>query len=390
VDARGLDRPERNGVDLAREDRKRGDFDTGALESSGLYAPDAPDAAGRLELLEYLRLHGATVVDMVSADRAGRLVALAAEIQLAESGDTFSIDEVAARCGTTVDRIMRIRLAGGLVSDPAHDRLPATTLDDIAAFEAGAALFGDAATLSLTRVMGGALGRIAEAAVALFMSELRPTLRADETQVALAKAATDATAALQGLPPVMAHLLRDHVVQAIRRAVTERANVDDDRAVSVGIGFVDLVGSTEWASRLTLEEHALALGRFESAAWDIAAGHAGRVVKLIGDEVMFIAPTGTDTARIALDLCQTVAADTALPGARAAVGFGTVASRDGDYFGPLVNLVARAVKVAEPGSVVVTDAVRDELAASPAWSLVELSVPQLRGIDEPVRLFALR
>ena len=68
----------------------------------------------------------------------------------------------------------------------------------------------------------------------------------------------------------------------------------------------------------------MALAGFESAAWDIASAHGGRVVKLIGDEAMFLAPTGAAGARIALELCRAVAADDALPEAGGAVGYGTV------------------------------------------------------------------
>ena len=363
--------------------------DTSTFEASGLYDPDAPDAAERLELLQYLRDRGIAVEHMVSADRAGRLLALSAEVELSTPRDTLTIEDVAARSGSTVDRVLRIRMAGGTPVDPDDARLPATAVGDIAAFEAGAALFGEAATLSFTRVMGGSMARIAEAAVGLFMTELAPTALAGKTPIDVAKTAADATAALMGIPPVMEHLLRDHVLRAIRRAATERANETDARAVSVGVGFVDLVGSTEWARSLAFKDQALALGSFESAAWDIATHHDGRVVKLIGDAAMFIAPSGVATARIAVDLCRVVSADDALPLARGAAGYGSVASRDGDYFGPLVNLVARAVKVADPGSVVVTDTVADELAGNAEWRLVELSEQHLRGIDDPVRLYAL-
>jgi adenylate cyclase len=183
------------------------------------------------------------------------------------------------------------------------------------------------------------------------------------------------------------------MVLAIRRSVAERSLEVDERAVTVGLGFVDLVGSTAWAGGLTLKAHALALAGFESAAWDIASAHGGRVVKLIGDEAMFLAPSGADAARIALEVCRAVAGDDALPAARGAVGYGTVGARDGDYFGPLVNLVARAVKVGAPGTVVVTETVRVDLDHSSApdddFEIVELSSQALRGFDEPVRLFAL-
>jgi adenylate cyclase len=266
---------------------------------------------------------------------------------------------------------------------------------DLESFEAGAALFGEAATLSFTRVIGAAMSRVAEAAVSLFLTELLPTLATHSTEVQRARAGEDGTATFIAVTPqLMTNFLREHMTLAIRRSVAERTLDVDQWAVTVGLGFVDLVGSTPWAAGLSLKEHALALEGFESAAWDIASAHHGRVVKLIGDEAMFLAPSGAEAARIGFALCRAVADDAALPQARGAVGYGTVGARDGDYFGPLVNLVARAVKVAEPGCVVVTEPVRAELAHSPApgeqWQVTELPAHTLRGVDGVVRLFALR
>ena len=110
----------------------------------------------------------------------------------------------------------------------------------------------------------------------------------------------------------------------------------------VALGFVDLVGSTAWAESLDLREQSLALTRFESAAWSSAVLAGGRVVKTIGDEVFFAAPSADAACTIGLEVCEAAGADHALPPARGAVGFGPVIPREGDYFGPLVNLLARS------------------------------------------------
>ena len=242
--------------------------------------------------------------------------------------------------------------------------------------------------------MGAAVARVAEAAVSLFLTERLPGLSARSTELERARDGEDGVATFIAVTPaLMTNLLREHMTLAIRRSVAERTLEGDERAVTVGLGFVDLVGSTAWGDGLTLKEHAMALGGFEAAAWDIASRHNGRVVKLIGDEAMFLAPSGVDACRIAWGLCRAVALDAALPEARGAVGYGTVGARDGDYFGPLVNLVARAVKVADPGWVVVTETVRDQLGDSPVrerWEIAEVSAPELRGVGEPGRLFAVR
>jgi len=368
------------------------------FEAAGIYDPASAHGVERLELLEYLDSRGVTLQSMVEAAASGGLVALAAELPLQVGGDPVSIEEVATASATTVDRVRRVRLASGLPADlgePGHPGLPPTVVDDIVSFEAGAALFGEAPTLSFTRVMGAAVARVSEAAVSLFLTEHAPTLGADASERARAQAAEDGIATFIAVTPgLMTNLLREHMTLAIRRSVAQRSLEVDERAVTVGLGFVDLVGSTAWAAGLTLKDHALALAGFEAAAWDIASAHGGRIVKLIGDEAMFMAPSGADAARIALELCRSVSADAALPDARGAAGYGTVGARDGDYFGPLVNLVARAVKLADPGWVVVTEAVRRDLDDSPAEGepieVIEIRGPELRGVSEPVRLFALR
>jgi len=367
------------------------------FQAAGIYDPAAPGGADRLELLEHLASRGVTVTAMVEADRFGGLVALASELPLRAPGEPLSVEEVALRSASTPDRVRRVRVAAGLPpdpGDPTHPGLPPSAVDDVVAFEVGAALFGEVPTLSFTRVMGAAVARVAEAAVSLFLAERLPALSDQDGETARARAGEDGTATFIAVTPgLMANLLREHMALAIRRSVTERTLEVDERAVTVGLGFVDLVGSTAWASGLTLKAHALALAGFEAAAWDIAAAHGGRVVKLIGDEAMFMAPTGADAARIALELCRAVAEDATLPEARGAAGYGTVGARDGDYFGPLVNLVARAVKVAGAGSVVVTDNVRQQLGSPPPgerWVVTELPAQSLRGIDQAGRLFSVR
>ncbi len=203
---------------------------------------------------------------------------------------------MARRADTTVDRVRRVRLAAGLPTDPGdpgHEGLPSSVIDDMMSFEAGAALFGESPTLSFTRVMGAAVSRIADAAVSLFVTELLPSMSPQTTDEERARAGAGGTETFIAVTPgLMTNLLREHMTLAIRRSVRERNQEVDARAVTVGLGFVDLVGSTPWASDLSLKDQALALAGFETAAWDIASAHDGRVVKLIGDEAMFLAPTG--------------------------------------------------------------------------------------------------
>jgi adenylate cyclase len=157
----------------------------------------------------------------------------------------------------------------------------------------------------------------------------------------------------------------------------------------VALGFVDLVGSTSWAEGLTLGEQSLALSRFESVAWSSAVLAGGRVVKMIGDAAFFASPSVDAACAVALEVCRAASDDPVLPPARAAVVHGAATSREGDYFGPVVNVVSRLVKVAEPNTVVVTDEAAAELSAD-RWTLRDVGLQSLDGIDQPVHAFEVR
>jgi adenylate cyclase len=117
----------------------------------------------------------------------------------------------------------------------------------------------------------------------------------------------------------------------------------------------------------------------------LAAEHGARLVKLIGDEAMIVADDPDALCRAAIAICEMARADPVLPDARGAVGYGLVTARDGDYFGPIVNLVARASKVAAPGGIVVTADVARVLDPT-AWATESLGPRELRGVKEMVHL----
>jgi adenylate cyclase len=375
------------------------DADRKAWEAAGLYQPDAPEADERRALLEYLTARGATMEQMVEAHRTGSLPAVAGDLVLGTRAATVSVQEMADRSGVPVERVQRVLLANGLPATPdSHVPLGLAVL--MGSFEQGAAILGDESILAFSRALGAAATNIAEAAVALFYSELGPgTEREGATELARAQVAETATLAFATVPEVLSQVLLAQFDRATRRASMSRewsATAGAGAASPptpgagelVALGFVDLVGSTAWAEALDLREQSLALSRFESAAWTSAVLAGGRVVKMIGDEVFFAAPTPAAAARIGVEVLRAVALDPVLPPARGAVGFGLVAPREGDYFGPLVNLVARLVKVAAPGSLAVTEEVAAALSPE-EWAVTDLGPQPVRGLERPVRAFTV-
>src|SRR5438067_7592158 len=151
------------------------------------------------------------------------------------------------------------------------------------------------------------------------------------------------------------------------------------------VGFVDLVGSTPMASRLSTSELGAALAAFEATASDIVVEKGGRIVKLIGDEIMFTTTEPAVALAIAAELVHAFEHHPVLPGVRAGLSYGQVLTRYGDCFGPVVNLAARVVGVADPGAVVMA-------ADVPAngWKVEPLGPHTLKGFDAPVELARLK
>jgi adenylate cyclase len=116
----------------------------------------------------------------------------------------------------------------------------------------------------------------------------------------------------------------------------------------------------------------------------VVATHDGRVVKLIGDEVMFVTRRAAAACEIALGLIESFAGDAAVT-PRGAIAYGEMLVRGGDYYGPIVNLASRVAQTAVPSELLVTSAVAS--AASDSTITFEPAGKRmLKGFDEPVSL----
>jgi adenylate cyclase len=131
----------------------------------------------------------------------------------------------------------------------------------------------------------------------------------------------------------------------------------------LAVGFADMVGFTLLSQHLSDPELAAVVRRFEELSHDIVTGLGGRVVKMIGDEVMFVVENVADAARIGLDLADAYADDDLLSDVRVGLAVGPVLLREGDYFGRTVNLAHRIVNIGNPGTVLISDEFQTALLA---------------------------
>ncbi|HEY7134853.1 MAG TPA: adenylate cyclase regulatory domain-containing protein [Acidimicrobiia bacterium] len=351
----------------------------GRLREAGLYDPASPSAPEREELLRYL-LERFSVTEIEYWVEQSSLMGVAARA-IDRPPAFVSADEIAARAGVDVDTVVDVRTAFGFpVVDPKAPSIPESAVDDVGAFVLGAELYGRDEALAFARVLGWAAARVGEAARAMFGGSVERMDAATRTELEMAKANERAAVAWMQVQSVMAHLLAEHplrnfgFVEALMRG-----------ELQVALAFVDLIASTEWAESLDAAAHSEALRRFEMRAAAIAAERGARLVKLIGDEAMLVADDAVTLCGVAVAVCEMANGDAVLPGARGAVGFGSVTARDGDYFGPLVNVVARASKLAPPGGIVVTAEVARSLDPA-GWSTEPVGPAALRGVTETVYL----
>jgi class 3 adenylate cyclase len=353
------------------------------FQALGLYDPGAPDAAHLLELLEYLVTLGATADDLVAY--RDELPGLATVVAIS-GGGALTLAEAAERSGVSEAKLLQLTRAAGFPEPGPDDRVLGKQLADLAAgMAAGEAIFGEDAVLQLVRVMGSAMARLADAIVSAFLVNVESAVRdADPVGLGIARANAEAIALMPIVNGALDILLRQHIIAARRSILGDAADTGYETQ-PMCVGFVDLVGSTALAQRLSTRELGSVLTEFEHAAADTVTAAGGRVVKLIGDEVLYTARDEVSACAIALKLASTFTDHPVVPPVRAGLASGDVLLRDGDVFGPVVNLAARVVKLAAAGEVVAPKTV----AAAVGIQAEALGQHQLKGFDEDVELCRL-
>jgi adenylate cyclase len=170
----------------------------------------------------------------------------------------------------------------------------------------------------------------------------------------------------------LSYVWRRHLAAALRRAL-------DPRPTEV-VGFADLVGYTRLSARLEPAELPALLGRFQQLATTQAGAQGGRVVKLIGDAVMFLAPDPRSAALAALGLRDAMRTDPEAPKVRIGLATGPLVHLEGDVYGDTVNRASRIAELARPDTVLADDDTAAALADAEEVALRPIRPHRLKGI----------
>jgi adenylate cyclase len=236
--------------------------------------------------------------------------------------------------------------------------------------------------------MGSALAGLADAEVAAVRSGQEAPLRAgggDNLDVARDLVHT-AEAFMPLLAPVLDTVHRHHVAAAGRRYSLWGVPPTTESTIDAVVGFADLVGFTSLSAGQSATAVDGLVVEFEQVVVDALARPSARLVKLIGDEAMFVVGSASEALGIARTIVLAVDANPDLPPVRVGLAAGEVLVREGDLFGPVVNLASRLVGTAEPGQIVLDREVASRSGVADLDALGPRTVP---GFDAPVDVFAV-
>jgi adenylate cyclase len=233
--------------------------------------------------------------------------------------------------------------------------------------------------VSMARALGQSLARLADWQLGALGSMIDPNLDPD----AAMRRATELVPIVEDL---IGYVWRRHLAAAAGRVLA--ASGDEFASGAIGVGFADLVGFTSLTREIDDAQLGELVERFESAASDIVAAAGGRMIKTIGDEVLFVGDDAATIAEIGLALSEQAAARDDLPEVRVGLAYGMVLARLGDVYGEPVNLASRLTSIARPGSVLVDRDLATELEGDPRWRLRRVPPRPVRGyaLLHPMRL----
>ena len=172
--------------------------------------------------------------------------------------------------------------------------------------------------LAFLRVLGNAMSRLAEAGgtmVRMAQPDLLMAISGDE--LTTAKAYREITEITHRFGVLIDAVFRQHIVSA--RTHFEGVITDASANVTCGVGFADLTGFTQLTQVMDPSDLFDLLTEFGGSVSDMVHTDGGRVVKFIGDEVMWVTSTPELLVKVAMDLVEHPRArEAGLQGARRA------------------------------------------------------------------------
>ncbi len=340
-------------------------------------------------LLARLGLLNATDVELAPEDEVSPAEMITRGLLAGEG--RYTRLEVAELAGVDLEEARRLWRALGFPEVGDEQRV--FTSADVAALIDAAGLLGADIVdrdglVELARPLGNLMSRLA-AAQTTFISEVLGARMAAGHEVEdphlpdelAAQALITTRELLPMLERTTVYTWRRHLAAEVGRALFPNGSGPDAHTESrpAAVGFIDISGYTRLSRNVDLTELARLLNEFETAVLDTVVAHGGRVIKNLGDEILYVIDDPTSAAEATLQLLEMFTADDTLPQVHAGLAFGPVLDRGGDVFGPVVNIAARLANIARKGTIRVDQAMATELAEAKQFTLSVRAPRSVRG-----------
>jgi adenylate cyclase len=304
------------------------------------------------------------------------------------SEPAFNALEVAAETGVTIEQTRRLWRALGFpefTGEKAYTAADIKAVSTLMGFVDSGAVDFDTA-VNLTRGVGQTMARLADWEVSTLVSRVEEMEAGEE---ATGSRIGSALRLIDEVNPPFERLLvyawRRHLAAAVGRIEAMGAKDEDLHTIDVSVGFADLVSFTALSNTLDRDEIGDLVEVFESRCQDVVARYGGRIIKSLGDSVLFVTNTAEEAVGVAEGIINVIGRDPKMPDVRLCLASGPVVQRLGDIFGPPVNMAARLTQVARRNRLIVDQNTAD-LLPDEEWEDRRLPARPVRGFGlvEPV------
>lgn len=358
------------------------------LQDAGVWAPGTSGAGGspeRLALIEYLLERGATAERIIRAAAVGDLQGLGFDL-LVEQGE-LTLDELAADVGMSSDDLCLLyRHLGVELTDLHSAMFGRGEVEFITRLRDTISVFPPDASDEVLQAMAAAMSLLAAASIGAFVGAVEPRLADEVDEFEWTRTTTEIGAGALDLVSGLGGLFRHHLRIAISQQRSSMRNLHSRQLSELAVGFVDLVGYTSETLEMPVDELVSFTSRFRHRAHDVVTSEGGRLVKHIGDEVMFSTVEPSRGCRIGRALIEAFSESVSLP--RGGIAHGPLVARHGDLYGPVVNLASRLADIAVPGELLAPASLGD-MGPLDGVSLQPAGRRQLKGIGDPVEVVSV-
>lgn len=279
----------------------------------------------------------------------------------------LTAEEVAERAGISYEKARRLWRSLGF---PDRGGVAAFTDADVTALRTIVEAMDDGLldmdmALNVARGVGLTMARLADWEVSAITQRAEELFeasgRADDGETSISWMFAEYGASFEQL---MTYAWRRHLAAAVARMESNRAPDSGPGTTDLTVGFADIVGFTALSNEVSRQRIGDVVELFESRCGDVINGHNGRLIKSMGDAVLFVNDDPMQAFATAEGIINVIGRDQRMPDVRVGLASGSVVLRLGDVFGPPVNMASRLTAVARRNRIIVDHATAARLPES--------------------------